>query len=128
MEQQTVRPLSVRPPETEVEDDQLVPSAPHPRPYQLILPYLLQAPAKRAPGSQLRFSGEITLNQGDQTKTVTTGKTTMTIAPYHRADLDQDNAMDDEEILAVCDRYSSIRPNLPRYRAKSVTWAPAASW
>lgn len=70
--------------------------------------YLVQSPAKAADDDQLRFHGEVTLNQRDQTQAAITGAATITIAPYHWADLDGDNAIDDEEILAVYDRYSIL--------------------
>ncbi len=70
--------------------------------------YLVQAPAKANDDNQLLFSGGVTLNQGDQTQTEITEAATMTIAPYHWADIDRNDMIDDEEILAVYDRYSAI--------------------
>lgn len=70
--------------------------------------YLVQAPSKKIFGDQLRFSGGVRLSQGDQMQAEITGATTMEIAPFHWADVDRNNKIDDDEILAVYDHYSAL--------------------
>ena len=72
------------------------------------LSYVLQAPAKGVEGDQLRFSGGVTLNQADQPQAEIGGATAMVLSPYHWADVDRNGRIDDEEILAVYDRYSVL--------------------
>ncbi len=75
---------------------------------QTVFAYLAQAPAEAEAGTTLGFSGSVTLKQEGQSMTAIAGDTTMTIAPYHWADSDRDGTVDDEEILAVYDRYADI--------------------
>lgn len=77
---------------------------------QTIFAYLLRAPTKGSDGDQLRFSGEVTPNQSERARAEIGGAATMTIAPYHWADVNLDNMIDDEEILAVYDQYSALAP------------------
>lgn len=70
--------------------------------------YQLQTSAKEMGDGQLRFSGGVTLNYGDQVQADIVGNVVMTTAPYHWADVDRNNTIDDEEILAVYDRYSVL--------------------
>lgn len=70
--------------------------------------YLVRAPAKGDDGDQLRFSGGVTLKQGDEGTTEISGAASTVIAPYHWADGNRDNKIDDEEILAIYDRYSAL--------------------
>lgn len=71
--------------------------------------YLVQAPDKDDVGSQLKFNGELTVNQEGQGQTKITGAISLDIAPFHWADIDRNNTIDDEEILAVYDRYSTMK-------------------
>lgn len=85
--------------------------------------YLLKAPASGEDEARLQFSGGLTLKQGDSTQTQINGKASMVIAPYHWADIDRDNTIDDEEILAVYDRYSAMeQPAFDRDLIDSI-WA-----
>ncbi|MBU4154465.1 MAG: helix-turn-helix domain-containing protein [Proteobacteria bacterium] len=75
---------------------------------EAIFAYLVKAPVKSIDGGQLIFSGGVTINQGDQVQVDIIGDDGLVIAPYHWADIDQNNMIDDEEILAVYDRYSVL--------------------
>ncbi len=75
---------------------------------QTLFAYLLRAPVKGNDGDSLTFSGGVTLNQTKQAQAEITGATAMTIAPYHWADMDRDQVIDDEEILAVYDQYGTL--------------------
>lgn len=75
---------------------------------QTLFTYLLRTPSKSSDGDRLSFNGGVTLNQSEQTQAEIGGGTAMTIAPYHWADVNQDNTIDDEEILAVYDQYSAL--------------------
>ena len=76
----------------------------------LTFSYVLQAPAKGSSDAILPFSGKVTLNQGDQTLAEVAGSTSVRLAPFHWADLDKNNKIDDEEILAVYDRFPPSSP------------------
>ncbi|MDD5757551.1 MAG: helix-turn-helix transcriptional regulator [Desulfobulbaceae bacterium] len=71
--------------------------------------YLVRAPNTETAGAQLQFSGELTVNQGVQGQKEISGATSLELAPFHWADVDRNNKIDDEEILAVYDRYSSMK-------------------
>jgi len=73
--------------------------------------YMVQTPLDAAQGSQLTFTGSMTLKQAGQRREDIRGATTVTVAPFHWADTDQDGTIDDEEILTVYDRYSD-KPGL----------------
>jgi transcriptional regulator with XRE-family HTH domain len=66
-----------------------------------------QGPETRL-GQKLIFAGTVTTRQGDSQGTVTSGDTTLSLAPYHWADSNRDGRIDDEEILTVYDTYGAI--------------------
>lgn len=70
--------------------------------------YQVKTSTKLADDGKLRFGGGVTLNYGDQVQVDIVGDSIVAIAPYHWADVDQNNMIDDEEILAVYDRYSVL--------------------
>lgn len=75
---------------------------------EAIFAYLVKVPVKSIDGDQLLFTGGVTLNQGDQVQVPIAGDRSIVVAPYHWADVDRNGKIDDEEILAVYDRYSSL--------------------
>ena len=74
-----------------------------------IFAYIVKAPMESTAGSKLQFDGSVTLKQEAKKHWELQGVTTLTIEPYHWADSNQDNMIDDEEILAVYDLYSDIK-------------------
>lgn len=78
---------------------------------QLTIAYVVRAPTGAVAGEHLDFAGSITLKQGGRDLVPTLGATTITVAPFHWADINSDGIVDDEEILTVYDRYGDM-PNL----------------
>ena len=74
-----------------------------------IFSYIVKAPIKSAAGNKLQFDGSVTLKQEAKKHWELQGAITLTIEPYHWADRNRDNMIDDEEILAVYDLYNDIK-------------------
>jgi len=70
--------------------------------------YLCQVPPGAAYGETLSFSGTVTRKQALGEQETVTGAATLIVEPFHWADTNRDQAIDDEEILAVYDLYSDI--------------------
>ena len=70
--------------------------------------YLCQVPTGAAYGETLSFSGTVTRKQTLGEQEEVSGAATLTVAPFHWADSNRDQIIDDEEILAVYDLYSEI--------------------
>jgi len=77
-------------------------------PGESVYTYLCQVPPGAAYGETLLFDGTVTRKQtlGEQEKVA--GAMAITVAPFHWADTNRDQMIDDEEILAVYDLYSDI--------------------
>lgn len=70
--------------------------------------YLCQVPSSAAYGDTLAFTGTVTRKQTLGEQTSVAGAATVAVAPFHWADANRDQVIDDEEILAVYDLYSDI--------------------
>lgn len=71
--------------------------------------YMAAARKEAAPGAELFFHGDITSSiKGWETCPVK-GAESMTLAPFHWADINADGQIDDEEILRVFDKLGSLR-------------------
>lgn len=69
--------------------------------------YRLTSPAAATAGATLRFQGQVVAGSRGETTATVTGPEQMTVAPYHWADRDSDNRIDDEEILWVYDFFGA---------------------
>lgn len=76
---------------------------------QSVFAYLARASRDAAGNTLLIFNGSITLKQKTGSHTRIDGNSSISISPYHWADTNKDEMIDDEEILAVYDLYSDIR-------------------
>lgn len=91
--------------------------------------YLCQVPSGAAYGERLSFSGTVTRKQtlGEQEKVA--GAAAIAVAPFHWADANRDQVIDDEEILAVYDLYSDIDGlDFDRDRIDSIWAAGGYRW
>jgi transcriptional regulator with XRE-family HTH domain len=70
--------------------------------------YRLSSPTRARLGTDLRFQGQVVAGGRGETTTSITGSAQLTIAPYHWADLNGDNRIDDEEILWVYDLFGTL--------------------
>ena len=73
-----------------------------------IFAYIVQAPVVAPSRSILQFNGSVTLKQETKKERQVQGASGLTTEPYHWADTNKDNIIDDEEILAVYDIYCDI--------------------
>ena len=74
------------------------------------LAYLLRLPRRNGSGGRFRFSGQIRLKTGlDSIEKAIGGDRFIEVEQCHWADADCDHTIDDEEILAVYDRYGEIK-------------------
>ncbi len=73
-----------------------------------VFAYVLSAPHDAADRNELAFAGSVTLKQKTGKHDIVRGGYSVIIAPYHWADTNRDNSIDDEEILAVYDLYSDV--------------------
>ena len=64
--------------------------------------------APEADETPLRFSGSVTLRDKKSSETTIAGSLLLPLADYHWADANRDNRIEDAEILAVYDTYSSL--------------------
>jgi len=95
--------------------------------------YMCRIPADAPLGENLSFNGTVTLKQDVGKEYRIQGAHSLTVAPFHWADTNRDNVIDDEEILSVYDIYSDIN-NLPFDRdlidslwaSSSYTWDPVS--
>lgn len=71
--------------------------------------YLCQVPAGAAYGETLAFSGTVTRKQSHGREEGVGGATALIVAPFHWADANRDQVIDDAEILALYDLYGEIR-------------------
>lgn len=69
--------------------------------------YRLTSPPSATAGATLRFQGQVVAGSRGETTAAVTGPEQMTVAPYHWADRDRDNRIDDEEILWVYDFFGT---------------------
>lgn len=76
---------------------------------QIVFAYLARSPNEMPLGSRLVFDGSITLKQNAGSRNTIAGNADLSISPYHWADTNRDEMIDDEEILAVYDLYSDIQ-------------------
>ncbi|MHB8788785.1 MAG: helix-turn-helix transcriptional regulator [Desulfobulbaceae bacterium] len=91
--------------------------------------YLCQVPSGAAHGATLSFSGTVTRKQTLGSQETIAGTTALTVAPFHWADTNRDQMIDDEEILAVYDVYSSIEGlDFDRDRIDSLWAAGGYRW
>ncbi|MHB8808907.1 MAG: helix-turn-helix domain-containing protein [Desulfobulbaceae bacterium] len=91
--------------------------------------YLCQVPPGAANGETLSFSGTVTRKQTLGEQEGVTGAATLTVAPFHWADSNRDQVIDDEEILAVYDLYSEIEGlDIDRDRIDSLWAAGGYHW
>lgn len=72
--------------------------------------YLVQTTPAAAERSPLRFDGTVTLKTKSRSTIAVQGPSSIAIAPYHWADSNRDNSIDDEEILTVYDQYEAVEP------------------
>lgn len=70
--------------------------------------YLLTSPPGAASGSPLAFRGQVLAGSRGESTVAVTGAEQMTISPYHWADGNGDNRIDDEEILLVYDLFGDV--------------------
>ena len=73
-----------------------------------VFAYISKTPLHATAGDKLTFEGSVTLKQHRGELEKIGGTNTVIVAPFHWADTNQDNSIDDEEILAVYDRFSDI--------------------
>ena len=71
--------------------------------------YLLTSPAGAVTGSPLAFRGQVVADSRGEATTTIAGSGQMTVKPYHWADSNGDNRVDDEEILVVYDRFGDVQ-------------------
>ncbi len=64
---------------------------------------------KVALGKKLAFNGTVTIRKGATVSVTIDGDAEIETAPFHWADLNRDNVIDDEEILAVYDTFSGLK-------------------
>ena len=94
-----------------------------------VFAYLCQVPPGTALGTTLSFSGIVTRKQtlGEQERV--SGAAALTVAPFHWADANRDQVIDDDEILAVYDLYSDIAGlNYDRDRIDTLWTAGGYRW
>ncbi len=70
--------------------------------------YAAKMDTKTPLGSKLTFKGSVTIRKGATLAFSIDGDEIIEAAPFHWADLNQDNIIDDEEILAVYDTFSGL--------------------
>ena len=70
--------------------------------------YLLTSPPGSASGSPLSFRGQVVAGSRGEATVGISGAEQMTLSPYHWADSNGDNRIDDEEILLVYDLFGSV--------------------
>ncbi len=75
---------------------------------QTVFTYMVRVPDTAGLHEKLSFDGYVTLKQGNGNRGNISGADTVLIDVYHWADTNRDNRIDDEEILAVYDRFSEI--------------------
>jgi transcriptional regulator with XRE-family HTH domain len=91
--------------------------------------YLCQVPPGAAYGETLSFRGTVTRKQTLGVQENVAGAAALTVAPFHWADTNRDQAIDDEEILAVYDLYSDIDGlDFDRDRIDSIWAAGGYRW
>ena len=91
--------------------------------------YLCQVPPGTAYGETLSFRGTVTRKQTLGEQETVGGAVTLTVAPFHWADTNRDQIIDDEEILAVYDLYSEIEGlDFDRDRIDSLWAAGGYRW
>lgn len=78
-------------------------------PLDSVYAYMCQAPSDAHQAELLPFSGTVTLKLKSGDHEAIRGASSLTVAPYHWADINRDNMIDDEEILAVYDLYNDIK-------------------
>lgn len=98
-------------------------------PGESVYTYVCQVPSDAAYGETLSFSGTVTRKQTLGRQETVAGSATLTVAPFHWADTNRDQVIDDEEILAVYDLYSDIGGlDLGRDRIDSLWAAGGYRW
>lgn len=91
--------------------------------------YLCQVPPGAAYGEMLSFSGTVTRKQALGEQETVSGTATLTVAPFHWADSNRDQVIDDGEILAVYDLYSDMEGlDFDRDRIDSLWAAGGYRW
>lgn len=96
---------------------------------EAVYTYLCQVPPGAAYGETLSFSGSVTRKQTLGEQELVGGAATLIVAPFHWADSNRDQVIDDEEILAVYDLYSEIEGlDLDRDRIDSLWAAGGYRW
>ncbi|NTV12805.1 MAG: helix-turn-helix transcriptional regulator [Desulfobulbaceae bacterium] len=70
--------------------------------------YLLTSPAGAAFGSALSFRGQLVAGSRGEATAMVSGSEQMVVSPFHWADSNGDNRIDDEEILVVYDRFGDL--------------------
>lgn len=75
---------------------------------ETVYAYLCQAPSGAAAGDALTFSGTVTQRQTLGSEEAVGGATGLLIAPFHWADANRDQVIDDAEILTVYDLYGEV--------------------
>ncbi len=66
--------------------------------------YVCQVPAAASLGEKLFFNGAVTMKEGGGDQPIG-GASSLIVAPFHWADTNRDNTIDDEEILSVYEQY-----------------------
>jgi len=74
-----------------------------------IFAYLLTSPTGGALGGTLAFRGQMVAGSRGEATAAVTGAEELAIGPYHWADSNGDNHIDDEEILAVYERFGDVK-------------------
>jgi len=67
--------------------------------------YICQVPAGISLGETLFFNGAVTMKEGGGDQPIG-GAASLVVAPFHWADINRDNIIDDEEILSVYEQYA----------------------
>nr|MDA8164271.1 hypothetical protein [Desulfobacteraceae bacterium] len=70
--------------------------------------YLAKAPRQGTIGGKLRFQGQVILRGGRGATIVIGGAQSIELAPYHWADKNKDDRIDDEEILSVYETFGNF--------------------
>ena len=74
-------------------------------------------------GQKIRFSGTLTVRKKGTKKIDIAGDSTMSVEPFHWADLNKDNTIDDEEILTVYDLFSGLKAVEPELKDLEAIWS-----
>ena len=88
--------------------------------------YAAKIDKKVALGTKLSFKGSVTVRKGATLTFTVNGGRVIEAAPFHWADLNRDNVIDDEEILTVYDIFSGLKAVEPELKDLENIWSAGA--